>query len=289
MDKKISEKNTKKELWDAYQELLHGQQEAGSHGDQKQSAQDTSTGDKSPQLQHIASRIPLSAAPILQEIDILRRSVGDILEHFGEQAVSFEKRAREEEERLGIEIQRKRTEWKREQELYDYDREMKRRRDDDEYSLKTSERERQFNERFTAKEKDLREREEQIKVTEEEIKQLRAQVEQFPKELDQAVVKAISETQSTMRAEAATGRNLASKDTEREQEIAKLKIQSLEDTIKRQQTQITTLERELTRAHEQIQKLAVTVIEGRAPSSRTEEYQHTPLPPQESSLEKRKS
>ena len=191
--KDVSDKSTKKELWEAYQELLlaaasqngavraddartfeNRQAAAADAGARTNGAKTLPPKEASTPPQSAAATI--SASPVIQTLDRLRASVAETLESFGTHAEAFKKRAAEEEERLAAETARKRELSKREQEEYEYETKMKRRREEDEYALKVAERERTQSEKTAVKERDLKDREAVLATAEEELEDLRARV-----------------------------------------------------------------------------------------------------------------
>lgn len=203
-----------------------------------------------------------ASADVVDTLSNLGAFVTDALAAFSRQAVEFRKRVKEEEEVFQREMQLKRDTWHHEEEEYQYTVKVKRRQEEDDYILKTREKERSFNESIVAKKQELEEREKLVKIQEDEIKGFKKQIELFPVELKKAIEETEKRTRFETEREAKVVADLISKDMQREQELAKLTIQGLEDTIKRQTVQIGNLERQLSQAIERVQKLAVTVIEG---------------------------
>jgi len=251
----VNEKNTKKEIFDAYRELL--QKVENSH---QPSLTNEAEGDVAGV--NIAQKKKAASSDIVDTLGHLQTIVAEALAAFSRQAAEFRKRVKEEEETFSRDLQAKRDSWRREEEEYQYAIKMKRRQEEDDYALKSREKERQFNESIASKKQELEEREKQVKAQEEELKTFKKQVELFPAELKKAIDETETRVRSSVEREAKVVTDLASKDMQREQELSRLTIQGLEDTIKRQTVQINNLERQLSQAIERAQKLAVTVIEG---------------------------
>ncbi|TSC71513.1 MAG: hypothetical protein G01um101448_1151 [Parcubacteria group bacterium Gr01-1014_48] len=251
----INEKNTKKEIFDAYRELLQ-KVESGHQPSLTIEVGGDSTGARAVEKKKATSSETVDTLGNLQII------VADALAAFSRQAVEFHKRVKEEEETFSRDVHTKRDSWRREEEEYQYMTKMKRRQEEDDYALKSREKERQFNESIALKKQEIEEREKNIKAQEEELRTFRKQVELFPAELKKTIDETEMRIRSIVEREAKVATDLTSKDMQREQELAKLTIQGLEDTIKRQTVQIINLERQLSQAIERAQKLAVTVVEG---------------------------
>ncbi|TSC62867.1 MAG: hypothetical protein G01um101448_522 [Parcubacteria group bacterium Gr01-1014_48] len=180
---------------------------------------------------------------------------------FHDEYAGLHRETEQEKEKLYVDIKHARGEWKHEQEEYTYKTHIERRKEEDEYALKVRDKERQFIEKYTAKEKEFSEREQKLKIQEEEMRELQVRVQAFPKELEKAVRDAEERVRKEMEQRAKVATDLSAKDTQREHEVAELKIHNLEDIVKLRSTNIIALEKQLAQANEQIQKLAVTVVE----------------------------
>lgn len=251
----VSEKNTKKEIFDAYRELLQKVENGHQQPLMGEASEKSSSGDT-------LQKKRVTAADIIDTLSNLNVIAADALAAFSRQAAEFRKRTREEEETFNRDTQMKRDAWRHEEEEYQYTLKMKRRQEEDDYALKMREKERSFNESIASKKQELEERDKNVKAQEEELRSFKKQVESFPIELKKALDETEKRIRFEMEREAKIAADLVSKDMQREQELSKLTIQGLEDTIKRQAVQITNLERQLSQAVERAQKLAVTVIEG---------------------------
>jgi colicin import membrane protein len=213
----------------------------------------------------------------LSALGSVQKIVTDIVERINNRVALVRRHAEDERGALERSITQKRDEWQREQEEYAYQTAMKRRKEEDEYTLKSTERERVHNNNLSIKTTELRDREEKLKATEDELKNLRGQVDNFPKLMEKACVDAASVAEKKTSGEAETKTKLAEKDMEREREMNKLRVQSLEDTIKRMQNYIGTIERQLSQTNEHIQRLAVTALESSVQTkhSRAEEQRES--------------
>jgi hypothetical protein len=251
----VNEKNTKKEIFDAYRELLQ-KVESGHQPALVSVADGGVVEDESQQKKKTVS------VDIVDTLSNLHTMIADTLAAFSRQAAEFRKCIKEEEEVFSHDMQTKRDAWRREEEEYQYATKMKHRQEEDDYHIKTREKERQFNESITVKKHELEEREQQIKLREGELTGLKKQVDLFPTELKKAVDEAVNHVRSEVQRDSKVSADLIAKDAQRERELSKLTTQGLEETIKRQTAYITNLERQLAQAVERAQRLAVTVIEG---------------------------
>ena len=256
----ISEKNTKKEIIEAYQALLKqkGGEETLFRIEEKTERKEKGNG---------------SVEGIIATTKNLQNSVSDAIQKIFEKLLEFGKKAEDEEETFRAEVSQRKKQWGQEQEEYVYATKITRKREQDEYELKKQTLERELCERIATKESELKEREKSLNEQEEETKILRKSVETFPTELKKAVDEATRATKTEIEARIKIEIELTKKDSEKEREIAKLTMSALEETIKRQAGQIANLERQLAQASQKAQELAVKVIESANASSKREERQ----------------
>jgi len=152
--------------------------------------------------------------------------------------------------------------WRREQDNYTYERDLKRKKEEDEFALRKESAELSWRTEKTQREQMLIEKENVMRAREAEIRELEKQTREFPATMEKAVAEAVSRKETELRETARIAADMTAKDRERESELAKMRVQNLEETIKRQSTQIQTLERQLQQAVERAQALATTVVEG---------------------------
>lgn len=249
----ITQRSTKQEILEAYQKFVEDKSDKGvSLGapQGKKKGEEVGSEDKGKSVEKTVGAI--------KELQGVFNASAERLVNAVEE---FRKRRGEEEERFGIEMNNKKRQWSQEQEEYEYRKKVERKRDEDEYIIKKQVLERELQERLVIKEEEIKKREQFLKEQEDEIKALRKQAEAFPAELKKEVDEVAKHTKADMEANAKIDQELKTKDNEREREIAKLKISSLEETIKQQTSQITSLERQLAQASSKAQELAVKVIE----------------------------
>lgn len=194
---------------------------------------------------------------IKNEADILF----NIIETREQKRAEFQKQTEEWEEKLKTDIEKKRKLWEREQEEYEYNLKILRKKEQDDYEFRRQIRERDFNEKIAAREKDLKTREAAVLEKENEFKALKIQTDNFPKDLEKRVYETTVKLQGEAGQQAKIKNDLMEKEIAKEREIAKLKIFSLEDIIKKQTLQINGLESHLAAASQKAQELAVKIIE----------------------------
>lgn len=167
---------------------------------------------------------------------------------------------------------------KREQEEYDYllkrDREQKTNALQDEISKLEKElhqKKNEFENKVAAKEASLKERETAVAQQEKRIVALDIQVEKFPRELEEAVKKAVRETTERLSAEAAKNEELLRKTFEGEKNVLSTRIAALEQVAADQKKQIDLLASQLDKAYGKVQDIAVKAV-----SSQRERYYPEP-------------
>ena len=111
-------------------------------------------------------------------------------------------------------------------------------------------------------EKKLAERERAVAEREEELNELRKKVAAVPKELEEAVNKAIKETTERITLEAKNRQELTSREFDGERKVLSTQIQSLEKAVKEQGGQIAHLSGQLEKAYQMVQDIAVKSVQG---------------------------
>jgi len=180
------------------------------------------------------------------------------------QAISLEwekeKKEREEdtEERDTEEAKRR----KREKEEYGYafKREQQLAKDKFEDEKAKIEKEIQINKEQM--EKELTEREKQVVEREGELNELQEKVNGFPKQMEEAVNKAVKDTMEEIKLEAKNREELLIKEFDGERNVLTTRIESLEKTVKEQGEQIVKLSGQLENSYQKVQDIAVKAIEG---------------------------
>lgn len=185
----------------------------------------------------------------------------DLAEIKDQKTREYKKLFEEDEEKVISARIQKEKEWQREQEEYIYNLKTSRKKEEDDYEFKRQMKEREFNEKIAVREKELKIREIKILEQENEIKEIKTKMEAFSLEIEKAVQETEKRAKAEFEKEAAVSREMLMKDVEKERELSKFKIASLEDMVKRQGSQINILENELKSAISRSQELAVKIIE----------------------------
>lgn len=155
----------------------------------------------------------------------------------------------------------------REAAAYKYERERTRKQDADTYEANTGKLDAELDEFLQSKNREWQEREEAIAEQENLFERYRSEVEAFPEKLDAAVKKAAAEGRRPVESEAKVRTDLRATEVEGEKQIYELRVQSLEETIEKQATQIENLSKQLNAVLKQAQDLAVKALEGASSAS----------------------
>lgn len=157
---------------------------------------------------------------------------------------------------------RKRQE--REREEHEYNLELERSLKDDEYEQKKKQLQVELDELRENKESTWAAEEKALKTLENEFNDYKTKFTEIPDKLDKAIKKAEAEGKAIIERDAKEKAELLEKETESEKRIFELTIESLDNTIKTQNSRITNLSKQLESALKQAQDLAVKAIEGSA-------------------------
>mgnify|MGYP000191621582 CR=1 FL=1 len=209
----------------------------------------------------------------LHKIDIAATALDQLIQDYArekdrlENEIASQRRAWEEELRAG-ERERKEQEEalkkqrQREAEEYEYKKSLERKKAQDKYEEELRLREKSNQERQEALEKSWQARESELKAKEEEHERLAKEVAEFGARLQKETELAASRAASGAEAKYQQQLQLLKKDAESEKRLAELRIQALEETVKRQTSMIETLQKQLEEAKQQVQEIAVRAIEG---------------------------
>ncbi|MFA6423027.1 MAG: hypothetical protein WCW17_01080 [Patescibacteria group bacterium] len=269
--KKVSEKNTKQEIWRAYDELMSGmntlpiefstpKKEEGKENFIKDITDLKLT--ISDNLDKIANNLLKS----LNDAEIFRQNLenekNQILEniHFKKDALEKEieniKNGNLEQEKEYLKTQtlisqEKEIERKREENEYIYNLATKRRKENDEYQTQKA--------TEIAK---IQEREEAITIREKEIAEMEKSLAEMPKVIEESVFKSNDETRKELTATFTAEISRLKIESEHQKNISDLNTKNLESTIKTQETEINSLKNQLSETSSQLKEMAVAVIEG---------------------------
>ena len=173
------------------------------------------------------------------------------------QKAQFEEEIAKDEENFSNSMQAKKETWRREQEEYEYELSIRRKKEENEYE-----------ERRAVRENELANREKAVKLAEQELFELRQKAERSKAELDQAVSKAKEEVEREVRKDEQIKMDLFMEKHDGERRIASLTIETLKEKTLGLESEVTALKEQLALATREVKEVAVKVIEGH---SRTEE------------------
>lgn len=152
----------------------------------------------------------------------------------------------------------------REAEEYKYNFEREKRLAEEEFAYEKAKLERELQMKQEEMQKDILAREKAIGEKEAEFELLRSKVDSFPKELDAAVNKAVKDATQALSKEAQAQEELLENKFEGGQNVLKARIESLQQTVKEQNTQIAKMSAQIEKSYGQVQDIAVKAIEGSA-------------------------
>ncbi|MBL7150289.1 MAG: hypothetical protein ISS84_01580 [Candidatus Pacebacteria bacterium] len=176
------------------------------------------------------------------------------------QALIAEYDAKEKE--LQEQIGGQKKSWEREHEEHAYNLKIARRKENDEYEAEQSKKRAAWQEEMTAKEKELEEREQALTNQTEEIENMKKQTEDFPARLERKINEAKQGKEIALRKDFATEKQMLEQKFSAEKGILEVKNNNLEALIKNQSSEMTSLKQSLTEANQRAQNLATSVIEG---------------------------
>lgn len=111
------------------------------------------------------------------------------------------------------------------------------------------------------------EREKDLARREQEYAELKARTVAFPKELEAAVAKAEAEGTGIAKRQAKIAADLQQKENEGKRRVYELRVQQLDETVAKQNEQISELSKQLATALKQAQDLAIKAIDGASSSN----------------------
>ncbi|MCP3143501.1 kinetoplast-associated protein [Pyxidicoccus xibeiensis] len=159
-------------------------------------------------------------------------------------------------EREAAEVARKRAE-----ELYAYDTQQNRKKEQDAFAEGLRQQSATERDRKEKLEKEWATREESLKLREKELEDLRKQVAEFPLVLKKETDTASAIVGNRVKSEWDLKLTLATKDAETAQRVASMEIASLKETTSKQAQAIQSLQAELNEAKRQVQAIAEKALE----------------------------
>lgn len=196
-------------------------------------------------------------------------------ESFENQKDTFEETLNEktktwEKERLvqGVEVRERReadrTEQHREETEYDYQLDLERDTEADNYAQKSKKLQEELADTKEAKLEEFATREKAVKEKETEFDDYKKKYDELPKKLEKATKEAEHKGKAIIERDAKIKMNLLRKEVENEAKANDLKSKSLGKIIAKQEAQIERLTAQLENALKQAQSLAIKAIEGTA-------------------------
>lgn len=183
-----------------------------------------------------------------------------------------------EVEKLEREIEQTKQEWLKEQKTHDQEliqrnqlEETSRRRDQETYDYETKlakkRSEDELVDKRTKLEKELADRREEIEQNKKQLNELQKLVESFPAEKDKIIKEAVAATQKELTEKFETEKKLRDQEVKSQVEILNLKISSLENENSRQTKEIEVLKKSLEETTRQVKDIAIQVIQAKKPES----------------------
>lgn len=277
--KPVSEKNTKSEILQAYDELA------------KELSEETAfTPDEVEAREVVASGLAQTSEKTINDLAKMKISLNQTLDSLtdnlvaqAEKLVSLRKAVEvsqkdlennfqikskaeilkklfeaysQKQTELEKEMLDKRKKWEEEQ--LDYETEIKRRRarDEEEYKYQTGLEKQRWQQKLEEEKNSYQE-----KLT--ELEGLKKQIAQFPQEKDKAIAESVGKALAEIRKQFETEKSFAKQERDGEVKITGLKISQLENTVKQQSEEITALKKQLDEATRQVKDIAVAVIESK--------------------------
>ncbi len=295
---KVSERSTKNEIFDAYQELLE-KVTTGTVDDesvkQEQNFLDSAARETVEKVTNDLSKLRISAN---QTISSLTEQLTSEAERFStlQKAISIAQKEleeinqikvragmlkrmievqKQEGEKFDAEMAAKRTTWEEEQKTYEEHLRKERKREEEEYIYQKSLRARREKDTYDAEkrawEQDLQEKKKLHAQQVLELEELRKKVAAQPLDIDKAVKSAVAQGLAQEKKDSQIRQNFAKQEWDSKQQLSALKISTLEQMVKAQTAEIEELKRQLEKATQQVKDIAVKVIEGakREPESPT--------------------
>lgn len=227
----------------------------------------------------------------LFEIEKSAFTLAALLEAQKQQKTTFEEEMARRKELLDQEMSQVKTAWETQKRQYAEDlkeqkeqEEKRRRREKEEYEYKLArekeqkinaltdeisklekelrEKKEEFDRLTKTKETELKEREQAVGEREKLMNDLQGKVDAFPRELENAVKKAVSEVTAKMASEAAKNEQLLVKGFEGEKNVLQARIDAFEQVIATQKKQNEKLTEQLESAYGKVQDIAVRAVAG---------------------------
>ena len=263
-DPTVSEKNTKTDILSAYHALL-SEINAGSdepfHTPEEDAVIDTATKETVEKLTSDLSNLKLTLNKTIT--DLTERLTGEA-ERFATRMIELQK---EKEALFEKEMAEKQRTWDEEQRIYEESAKRGRTRGEEEYRyeqelLKKRDADERTEEKLERERQNAQEKEAKMQMI-KELEDLRKKTVGFPVETEKAVKEAVGKALTETRKDFETEKQFTASQHESGMTVAKLKIDTLEQTVKSQLAEITRLRTQFEEATRQVKDIAVAVIEGK--------------------------
>ena len=163
--------------------------------------------------------------------------------------------------------------WKREEDDYQYQLAQKHRKQADDLQTTLAQQEKQNRDRQEQLEKQWAEREAELKKREQELIELRQFKEQAPDMVRKAVNAEVAIATNSVKKDYEHKSVLSAKDAETEKRLAESQVQSLQQTILKQQAQIDDLRAQLADAHQRVADISTKALDSASGRATTEALQ----------------
>jgi len=150
---------------------------------------------------------------------------------------------------------------KREEEEYQYNLKITRKKEEDLYTEKKQKLEKELLEKKSSFEKEIAERETRVQAAEAELGGLRQQAEKFPGQLDQAIKQAEKLLKDKMDLEFKHQSELSAQKADADQKLKDQMIVSLRDKIKEQDLLIRQMSEKTTSAESSMKEIAIKALD----------------------------
>jgi colicin import membrane protein len=209
----------------------------------------------------------------LHKIDVAATALDQLVQEYGKQKEQLETGIEEQRSEWEAAVQASEHERKEQEEAlkkqrqrdideYEYKKNLDRKRAQDKYDEEIRQQEKKNRERQEELEKTWAQRGAALREQEQELAAFKKESAEFPSRLQDEVRQAAAEAAKEARRQADQEAILLQKEAESDRRIAELRIKGLEDTIGRQNTQISDLQKQVDEAKRQVQEIAVRAIEG---------------------------
>ena len=163
--------------------------------------------------------------------------------------------------------------WARQEEEYQYRTAQQHKKQEDEFGALIEKREKENRDRQEQLEKVWAEREAELKKREQELAELRAFKENAPEMVKKEVNAAVAISTNSVKKEYETKAVLASKDYETAQKLSEQTVNSLRETIAKQQAQLEEVREQLGQAHRDMKEISAKALESASGRATTEALQ----------------